>query len=57
MNIDLKTEGELYLENLKLLAKVNPIAVEVEKKRIALDHKVLEKKRNDKLLSQKNLGF
>ena len=53
----IKSAGQLYNATMKLLSKVNPIAMDLEKKRNEFDIKVMEKKRKDKQVGQKNLGF
>lgn len=52
-----KSNGELYDENIVLLQKVNPIAFELRRKKDDYDRKELEKKRSQKYIFQKNLGF
>ena len=61
----LKSPGQLYVENMTLLKKgninlrtiVNPIAFELEERKMEFDRKVMEKRRQQKLVNQKNLGF
>ncbi len=53
----LKSAGELYIENINLLKKMNPIAFQNEQRKNQLYDTALKKKRDTKLVGQKNLGF
>ncbi len=52
----LKSPGELYMKNMKLLEKVNPVAFENIRKKDEYDMKELVKKRGQKVIFQKNFG-
>ncbi len=53
----LKTAGQLYTEQNKLMRKVNPLAILREEKKNKLYDDVLIKKRETKMITQKNIGF
>ena len=53
----LKSAGDLYYENLDILRKTNPSAFLKEERKNKLYDEVLKKKKEIKLVTQKNLGF
>ena len=53
----LKTNGELFFENLSLLQKTNPIAYEHQKQKDEYDLKQLTRKRHQNKINAYNIGF
>ena len=53
----LKTNGELFFENLKLLKKTNPIANKHQEEKDLYDLKQLRKKRHQNKINANNIGF
>ena len=53
----LKTNGELFFENLSLLQKTNPIAYEHQKQKDEYDLKQLTRKRHQNKINADNIGF
>lgn len=53
----LKTNGELFFENLNLLKKTNPIANKHQEEKDLYDLKQLRKKRHQNKINANNIGF
>ena len=53
-DVKLKSNGELYFENLELLKKTNPIAYEIQKKKEEYDFKQLKRQREQNRINAKN---
>ncbi len=53
-DLKLKSNGELFFENLELLKKTNPIAYEMQKKKEEYDFKQLKRQREQNRINAKN---
>ena len=53
-DVQLKSNGELFFENLELLKKTNPIAYEMQKKKEEYDFKQLKRQREQNRINAKN---
>ena len=54
LDVQLKSNGELFFENLELLKKTNPIAYENQKKKDEYDFKQLKRQREQNRINAKN---
>lgn len=55
--IKLRTNGELYLKNIDLMKRVNPIAYKLQENKDVFDLKQTQKKRLQRAINQMNVGF
>ena len=53
-NLNLKTNGDLFIDNINLLKKTNSIAFEIQKEQEMFDYKMLEKRKNEAKINYMN---
>ena len=53
-NLNLKTNGDLFIENINLLQKTNSIAFEIQKEQEMFDFKMLQKRKNEDKINYMN---
>ncbi len=53
-NLNLKTNGDLFIDNINLLQKTNSIAFEIQKEQEMFDFKMLEKRKNESKINYMN---